>query len=216
MSMDALRTIESRVRPDFRNTVIFGVIALAALVTGHGLGGIHAPTLRLRLATYGCAALVTVFGILASRTAGNEVDRIITARAGAPAGTSMRVTVLLIGYLIAIAALLDLLALPVHYFIGGTVVAIILGVAAQQVLGNLFAGLVLLFARPFVPGQRIRIRSGAIGGPHEGVVTSTGLMYTTMRSDDGDINIPNSALLAAAIGPVPAPVSEDRLLTETR
>ena len=112
---------------------------------------------------------------------------------------------MLLGYLIALFSVLDLLALPVHYFVGGTVVAIIIGVAAQQLLGNLFAGLVLLFARPYVPGERIRIHSGGLGGPHEGVVTGVGLLYTTVRSDQGDINIPNSALLAAQSDPYPKP-----------
>jgi small-conductance mechanosensitive channel len=104
---------------------------------------------------------------------------------------------------------LDLLALPVHYFVGGTVVAVVLGVAAQQLLGNLFAGLVLLVARPYRPGEYIRIRSGALGGPHEGTVTVLGLLYTTIRSTEGDINIPNSALLGAAVGPVPRPDTAD-------
>ena len=30
----------------------------------------------------------------------------------------------------------------------------ILGIAAQQSLSNVFAGLVLLFARPYIPGER--------------------------------------------------------------
>jgi small-conductance mechanosensitive channel len=207
--VNALRALESRVRPDFRKTVVFGVLALAGLIAGHGLGGIYAHSLRDRLAAWGCALVVVVFGVWASRTAGNEVDRIISARAGTSAGSTLRVVVVLVGYLIALSSVLDLLALPVHYFVGGTVVAIIIGVAAQQLLGNLFAGLVLLFARPYVPGERIRIRSGALGGPHEGLVTGVGLLYTTVRSAEGDINIPNSALLAAAVGPVADPSPDD-------
>ena len=203
--IEAFRELESRVRPDFRKTVIFGLMALAALVAGHGVGGIYASNWRLRLTAWGCAVVVIIFGVWASRTAASEVDRITTSRAGVATGSTLRVIVLLIGYLIALGAVLDLLALPIHYFIGGTVLAIIVGVAAQQLLGNLFAGLVLLFARPYVPGERIRIRSGALGGPHEGLVTSVGLLYTTLRSDEGDINIPNSALLASAVGPVPDP-----------
>ena len=40
--------------------------------------------------------------------------------------------------------------------VGGAVTAIVLGIAAQQTLGNFFAGLVLLFARPYLPGQRVK------------------------------------------------------------
>jgi small-conductance mechanosensitive channel len=55
-----------------------------------------------------------------------------------------------------------------------------------------------------VPGQRVRVVGGAVGA-QEGVVTSVGLVYTTLATDDGPLNIPNSALLGAAIGPAAAP-----------
>ncbi len=42
--------------------------------------------------------------------------------------------------------------------LGGAFTAIVLGLAAQQTLGNLFAGMVLLSARPFRVGERIRSR----------------------------------------------------------
>lgn len=202
---DLLRTLEARVRADFRRPALFGAVALAGLVTGHQVGGLQAGNTRARLIVYGCAVAVAVFGVSAARSTGNQVARLLAVRGGASPAASLRIAVLLTGYVITLAAVLDLLALPVHYFVGGTVIAVVLGVAAQQVLGNLFAGLVLLFARPYKPGEYIRIRSGALGGPHEGTVTMLGLLYTTIASTDGDINIPNSALLAAAVGPVPAP-----------
>jgi Mechanosensitive ion channel len=71
------------------------------------------------------------------------------------------------------------------------------------VLGNLFAGLVLLFARPYIAGEHVRVLSGAINGPHEGVVISAGLLYTTLQTDNGPLNIPNSTLMAAAVGAAP-------------
>lgn len=98
----------------------------------------------------------------------------------------------------------DLFALPVeHLLVGGAVTGIILGIAAQQSLGNVFAGIVLLFARPYIPGERIRVRSGSLGGPLDGTVTSVGLLYTTLETDEGAVNIPNGGLLAAAVGPLP-------------
>jgi small-conductance mechanosensitive channel len=209
-----LRTLPGRVGADFRRPAVFGALALVALITGHQFGGLQAGTTRERLFVYGCAAAVAVFGVAAARSTGNRVAGLVLSRGGASPAASLRVAVLLAGYVITLAAVLDLLALPVHYFVGGTVIAVVLGVAAQQLLGNLFAGLVLLFARPYRPGEYIRIRSGALGGPHEGTVSVLGLLYTTLRSAEGDINIPNSALLAAAVGPVPRP--EDTVGTTTR
>jgi len=92
-----------------------------------------------------------------------------------------------------------------NLLVGGAITGVVVGIAAQQTLGNFFAGLVLLFARPYVPGHRVKISSGAMGGPFEGVITGSGLMYTTIDTPDGLISMPNAGLLAAAIGPAPEP-----------
>ena len=49
----------------------------------------------------------------------------------------------------------------------------------------------------------MRIRSGALSGTLDGTVTSVGLLNTTLSTQDGVLNIPNGALLAAAVGPLP-------------
>ena len=187
---------------------MFGLATLAALVAGERFGRIDAPARHNQLAAWGCAVLVLVFGVLTSRAAADETERIINVRASHATGAGVRLIVLLSGYVITGASVLDLLALPVNYFAGGTVVALIIGIAAQQVLGNVFAGLVLLFARPYVPGERIRVYSGALGGPHEGIVTGVNLLYTTVDAEGGVINIPNSALLASGVGPIAEEVDD--------
>jgi small-conductance mechanosensitive channel len=210
VALDALRAIDLRVRPDFRKTIVFGLIALIALIAGHTIGGVHAVSLRIRLIAYGCALVTAVFGVAASRTAAREVQRVAVARAGDVAGTPLRLFVLLVGYLIAAISVCDLVGLQLRQLlVGGAITGIIIGLAAQPVLGNLFAGLVLLFARPYVPGQQVRVLSGAINGPHVGVIISAGLLYTMLETADGPLNIPNSALLGAAVGPaVQVPKSE--------
>jgi hypothetical protein len=64
--------------------VAFGLLAPAALIAGHG-AGVH--PVRTRLIADGCAALVAVFGIGASRAAAREVHRIAVARVGGVATT---------------------------------------------------------------------------------------------------------------------------------
>ena len=88
---------------------------------------------------------------------------------------------------------------------GSAFTAVVLGLAAQQTLGNLFAGLVLLTARPFRVGERIRIQAGALGGVIEGVVSSLGLMYTTVARGEDRILIPNNGVLAAVVVPLREP-----------
>jgi small-conductance mechanosensitive channel len=207
---------DAHVTPDFRRAVVFGLVALAALVAGHRVGRIDAEGERDQIVAWACALAVLVFGILCSRAAAGETERIMTARSTQAVGSGLRLIVLLAGYLVTLAAVLDLLALPVDYFAGGTVAALVIGIAAQQVLGNVFAGLVLLFARPYVPGERVRVHSGAMGGPHEGLVTSVGLVYTTILGDEGPINMPNSALLASAVGPLPEADTDDEVEPDIR
>jgi len=68
---------------------------------------------------------------------------------------------------------------PRTLVVGGAFTAVIIGLAAQQTLGNLFAGMVLLSARPFRVGERVRLQGGGLAGQLEGVVSSLGLLYTT-------------------------------------
>jgi len=92
---------------------------------------------------------------------------------------------------------------------GGAFTAVIFGLAAQQTLGNVIAGMVLLSARPFRVGERIRLQAGAVGGSTEGVVSSLGLLYTTLARGDDRIMIPNNVVLAAAVVPLREPEPVD-------
>ena len=89
--------------------------------------------------------------------------------------------------------------------VGGAFTAIVLGLAAQQTLGNLFAGLVLLSTRPFRVGERVRLQGGSIGGTVEGVAGSLGLFYTTLVSGADRIMVPNSVILQIAVIPLREP-----------
>lgn len=93
--------------------------------------------------------------------------------------------------------------------VGGAFTAVILGLAAQQTLGNVFAGMVLLTARPFKVGERVRLQAGVVGGTAEGTVSSLGLLYTTLTHGADRMMIPNNVVLAAAIVPLKEPASVD-------
>jgi small-conductance mechanosensitive channel len=86
---------------------------------------------------------------------------------------------------------------------------VVVGLAAQQTLGNLIAGTVLLSARPFRVGERVRLQAGPLAGSTEGVVSSLGLLYTTLARGDDPIMVPNSVVLASAIVPLKEPAAVD-------
>ena len=199
----AIRAVDSKVRPDFRRAIVCAVLAFTLYGASPYFGGVHAATLDRRLAAYGTAAGFVVFGLAATRSAASELTRVSLSRAGAAAATPLRVGCLLVGYLIVALTAMDLFALPAgNLLVGGAVTGMILGIAAQQSLSNVFAGLVLLFACPYIPGKGTDPLwcAGWHPGRH---VTSVGLLYTTLSTQDGVLNIPNGALLAAAVGPLP-------------
>lgn len=212
----AFGSIDLRIRPDYRKAVAAGLTAIAFVVASRALGGAHASSLHARLGVYGCSLGFVVAAVLAVRLVANELARVSTLRGGVATAGPLRVGALLIGYIVITLTTLDLMALPLgHLLAGGAIAGVVVGIAAQQSLGNLFAGLVLLFTRPYVPGESIRIGSGALGGPFEGTVTGVGLLYTTLATADGPVNIPNAGLLAAAVGTVPAPTVSRRSAEHT-
>ena len=89
--------------------------------------------------------------------------------------------------------------------VGGGFTAVVVGLSAQQVLGNLLAGLVLVTNRPFRVGERVRLQAGPLAGQLEGVVGQLGLFYTTLISGADRIMVPNGVLLQAAVTPLREP-----------
>ncbi|MGZ4299362.1 MAG: mechanosensitive ion channel domain-containing protein, partial [Solirubrobacteraceae bacterium] len=121
-------------------------------------------------------------------------------------GFVLRLATMAIAVLVALGvAGVDFRALAV----GGAFTAVIVGLAAQQTLGNVIAGMVLLSARPFRVGERVRFQAGAVGGQVEGIVSSLGLLYTTLTAGADQIMIPNNVVLAAAVVPLREPDSVD-------
>ena len=89
--------------------------------------------------------------------------------------------------------------------LGGAFTAVIFGLAAQQTLGNVIAGTVLLSAQPFRVGDRVRLQGGPIAGQLEGTVSSLGLLYTTLAKGEDSVMVPNSVVLNAAVSPLREP-----------
>ncbi|HEY2479970.1 MAG TPA: mechanosensitive ion channel family protein [Solirubrobacterales bacterium] len=93
--------------------------------------------------------------------------------------------------------------------VGGAFTAVLLGLAAQQTLGAIFAGVVLQSTRPFRVGERVRLVGGVLAGQLEGTVTSLGLFYTTLSQGADRLLIPNNVLLNVAVVPLREPEKVD-------
>jgi small-conductance mechanosensitive channel len=68
------------------------------------------------------------------------------------------------------------------------------GLAVQDILKNFFAGVYLLFERPFRIGDEISLRD------HRGHVVDVGMRITTLRTEDNiQVMIPNAIVLAEIV-----------------
>jgi small conductance mechanosensitive channel len=140
------------------------------------------------------------------RSVGPNLFRRMDPGTAGTVGFLLRLMTILFVFVVALRVVgLD----PRTLAVGGAFTAVIFGLAAQQTLGNLIAGTVLLSARPFKVGDRVRLQGGTVGAPNEGVVSTLGLLYTTLASGEDSIMIPNSAVLSSVIVPIREPEGVD-------
>jgi len=201
-----LQTAQSARRAGRELAIVVPLLAvtLYAYLRREELFGVDAP---VRVAA---AIVMVVLGWALARDLGRFTAPALFRRMDpATAGT--------VGFLIrlvflAVAALLALRTAgldPATLAVGGAITAVVFGLAAQQTLGNLIAGLVLISARPFRVGDRVRLQAGGIAGQIEGVVASLGLLFTTFAQGQETIMVPNNVVLTAAIVPLREPASVD-------
>jgi len=184
---------------------------LVGVIAGHNLAIHHIQALKVGEAPVTIVAVLAVLalGWLISRDIARIAPTFFKRMDPATAGT----VEFLIRFAAVAATVLGALAIagikPATLAVGGAFTAVVLGLAAQQTLGNLFAGMVLLTARPFRLGERVRLQAGAVGGFIEGVVSSLGLLYTTFARGDDRIMIPNNVVLSAVVVPLREPQPVD-------
>jgi small-conductance mechanosensitive channel len=179
------------------------VVAIVAFAVSGALGDVHG-SLKQKLIAFAAGGGFVLASVVATRAAATEVYEVIGVRTGPRHAGVLRWLVMIIGYLIVLITALGLFAVPVHQLVlGGALTGVIVGIAAQQALGNVFAGVVLLIARPFGVGDAIRVKAGNLGGITEGTVSAMGMTYVTLLTEEGPVSMPNSGILAAAVGPMP-------------
>lgn len=194
-------------RPRFGLAVISFGVAIAALVLDQSENGtLTGHHLHQHLWAASTAAAFLVFGSIAVRRFATQIARLVHVGAGPSAGSALRLILTVTGMILVLIVTIGLLGVSATKLLAAAgVTGIIIGLAAQQSLGNVFAGIVLMVARPFVVGQRISVRSGSFGGIFDGEVRSMGLTYVELTTDDGVVKIPNLGMLAAGIGPPTKP-----------
>jgi small-conductance mechanosensitive channel len=198
---ERMHKVRSKARP--WRPIILLLIALVAAAAAVRWGGrlhhdAHAhPTDEL--ITYSSAAAFFIFGMGAAVSLSGQARGSLQPLVGEAHAGVVRYAVLLVSLFIFGIFTLQLFRVPIgQLLLGGTVIGVLLGIAAQQSLANLFAGLVLMFARPFRVGDQVRFRAGALGGTIEGTIIDISITYVRLETTDGPTLVPNSQALAAA------------------
>ena len=98
-------------------------------------------------------------------------------------------------WILTVIIVADALGIPTTSLVAlVSVVGLALSLSVQNIMSNLFSGITLLIAKPFVAGDFVDIAGKT------GVIKSMGLFYTMMDTVDNTvINIPNSDVTAASI-----------------
>lgn len=219
LSVQVARAVKKKTRP-WRSIIAFVLAITAASASGwahqvgwsgHGFRGFfdttHPGTIPSQLTAAGCALAFAVFGAMATYGLAGQTRTVLErSRSSAAHAAMVRYALLLIGALSTLVITLGLFGIPIGQLVlGGALTSVVFGLAAQQSLGNVFAGLVLLIARPFHVGDTIRLRASALGatGMIDGVVIDIGITYVRLDTGENVMAVPNSMALAAIVGPVP-------------
>jgi small conductance mechanosensitive channel len=207
MSTAAAQKIRERGRAATKRAALLLPLVIAVLLAYHyrmDLFGVDEP------ARVGCSLALVALGWWFARDVGRAASPMLFRRLDQPtAGTvSFLIRLVLLGVALLVAlrtAGLDTRSLAV----GGAFTAVILGLAAQNTLGNVMAGVLLLSARPFRVGDRVRFQAGGLAGQVEGVVMSLGLIYVTLARGEDTILVPNNVAMSSAVVPLREPAAVD-------
>jgi small-conductance mechanosensitive channel len=206
--------VKRRTRP--WKSIIALLLAIAAAVISHQAhrDTFTASHLTNQLIAYGTAVLFLVFGSIATYGLAGKSRELLEPTTGQAQSAIVRYAVLIVGAFTTLVITLLLFGVDVSQLVlGGAITTVFLSIAAQQALGNVFAGLVLVFARPFRVGDAIRLQAGALGGTLDGIVTDIGITYMRFSTDGRVMSIPNSQVLNAVVAPIP-PRTEDPVVVE--
>jgi small conductance mechanosensitive channel len=202
-------TSVKRARPYLVRGTVAGLIALAGLIaaTQFGQGKYikredDPATTPEKVVLVVGASVVLLAGVGSVRSFSTAVKRATEGHLADARGGPLSLVVRIVGYGLVLVALLGALKVPLGgLLLGGALTGVVIGIAAQQTLGNFFAGIVLLIVRPFAVGDEVVLRSGPLGGEYEGTVAEISLYYVSIVTANGPVMLPNAGVLGSAIGP---------------
>jgi hypothetical protein len=186
--------------------LILAICAAAASGWAHKhvlLGFLSPKDIPYQILAIGLAVAFCALASVATLDLASKARAVLEPSAGPSHAAIVRYALLLVG---AVTTLIITLGIPIEQLVlGGALTSVFVGIAAQQSLSNVFAGIVLMLAHPFRIGDGIRLQAGALGGQVSGTIVEVGITYVRISSSTGVLSIPNSQVLNCIIGPLPEP-----------
>jgi small-conductance mechanosensitive channel len=209
MRAAARRRLRERARRARREVVVIGPLLVGVFLAYRYRSQLFGLDQPVRII---CAIALVALGWWFARDVGRALSPTLFSRMEPSTAGVVGFLIRLVLLLVALAVAFRIAGLdPDQLALGGAFTAVVVGLAAQGTLGNVFAGLLLLAVQPFQVGDRVRLQAGGLAGYLEGVVKSLGLLYVVMTQGDDTVLVPNSVVLGAAIVPLREPAGVDLL-----
>lgn len=164
------------------------------------------------------AVLWLLGSVMVTHLASSAVRRRLTPLVGQANAASVGFVFRLAGYVVALIGFLALIRIGItEALAAGGFAGLVVGLASQFILSNVFGGITIILTRPYRVGDRITFTTWQYGmlAPtyppkffsqdflipgYTGVVKEINLMYTVILTDDNvPVKVPNAVMAQAAI-----------------
>jgi small-conductance mechanosensitive channel len=172
-------------------TIIIMIIAVAAVVA---VSSFIEQFLEHRYGPYLKIGIVAVIGYFVINSLANIFYK-LSYDALKNNAEMIRILIRIIGVIVVISVIISYLSQdPLIATSIGTITAIVIGFASQNVLGNLISGLYLAITRPFRIGEKVSVFGNT------GIIYDIGLLYSRLKTEEGDIILaPNTSMVTTTI-----------------
>ncbi len=159
------------------------------------------------------AVFIAVFGVIAIKIIQKNLFKVLGGYISEDRAGFFRFLFSFIAYFTLILFIFTTLGVDIsNILLGATFIGVILGIASQSLLSNLFAGFVIIFGKPFKIGDRITVvtwqygllmstyQHEAVKPGYTGVIKDINILFTTFIEDNGfTMRAPNNILMQALI-----------------
>jgi len=176
-----------------KRIILLGIIlAITLSISTFALG----PLIPAQFLMYAQIAQFALIGYIVTEIISNSTFRVVTvARQSNQTAKSIRSLIRILGSIVIVAIIISFLSQnPALAATIATITGVVVGFAAQAVIGNMIAGMYLTITRPFKIEDRITVLGNS------GKVADIGLLYSGLILDMGDtVLVPNTLLITTSI-----------------